>query len=1103
MLCRSGARATILITMISKRRTSAPILVIALGMVALLLRQAQVQIREHAIWAEEAARLERSGELIPYRRGAIEDAEGRVLVRDVEAYHLDFAYREFRRGHPLAQVAHAMSVLLLEPVPLTESLEFAPIWAGQLVDLTPFDLQAFGGGDGLQIAPMVGLPATDQRLGVARDAHQRDTLDLRRRSGDLGFYLGRLLALTKAETKELLRADEDKGRQHVSYLKLVAEMRGRTPVTLRAEVVQRVTDALEDLDLLAVHMGFATSMVSERPAAALTRELETWRRGIEDATASRLFAEATGFAPGRLDPGLLMQYIELDWISVHMQWNAERLYEWAVDTRRTWLAGWRDGVVLPRLMALLRSGDVPSAREVALVLSSLWYSTSDLNATLDGEVLELSAREDLAMVKGFRQMLSTGELQALEIAKDDLRLPWTRVANDQAALGALGAALDGARQAWPYDPARVFGGATLRVRAALAEAAANGNPTTRATRWDFHFKTPDYRSREILSDLAGELCDAWELGWQDLLGAVLEITRQKADADALTERGALRLNEVALDRAADRARFVLRDFGMRRNLLDERPDYEVVQLLTRFPDHFPGFGARDARERQALFDPAEGALPGSLLIGSTALLDAELAQAQRADAKRLTELRHKGTRTSDEETELVALVARVLTHHEERGVSGIEGAWNDYLRGVNGYRERVGLEEAIGRRSERVSLREVENGHDLRLTLDLELQRAAEEVLEAPIVPPRETSRDEKWLSDPEGAIVIVTMDGAMKVAASGPAPWSPRNTSEHPARERVFQKPDFQPPGSIFKPIVALYALEHGQTTRTESIECLASAKDTSSNDGVYKGVHCHKIWGHSSVYDSIDLTRALHVSCNVFFAHLGERFSQTELWQMAHDFGLGEPTGVVRKEGPGGFVEHTSSELLNARIGLRDRMRAANGLSVVEATPAQMARAAIGLATGRLPELRLVDAERDPDTGAWYAMDAGAVRELPYSESNFAFVRAAMRGVAGDPEGSAYKALSPRELGFNIAVKTGSADLAEYDEQDRLVKHTWVLGWVLNDRDEPVLGFVFFVRKSVVTASRSAVWLARQYFLRPEMRAVLRELGVTVSEPAHGVNE
>ena len=105
--------------MISKRRTTAPILVIALGMVALLLRQAQVQIREHAIWAEEAARLERSGELIPYRRGAIEDAEGRVLVRDVEAYHLDFAYREFRRGHPLAQVAHAVSVLLLEPVPLT------------------------------------------------------------------------------------------------------------------------------------------------------------------------------------------------------------------------------------------------------------------------------------------------------------------------------------------------------------------------------------------------------------------------------------------------------------------------------------------------------------------------------------------------------------------------------------------------------------------------------------------------------------------------------------------------------------------------------------------------------------------------------------------------------------------------------------------------------------------------------------------------------------------------------------------------------------------------------------------------------------------------
>jgi len=1086
--------------MISKRRTTAPILMIALALVALLLRQAQVQLGEHSVWKEEAARLERSGELIPHRRGAIVDSEGRVLVRDVEAYHLDFAYREFRRGHPLAQVAHAASVLLLQPVSLELALEHVPDWSLAFVALTPGDLEAFGRGQGVVLPELPGLPATvgGRRLGIAPDPEQRAALDLARRSGDLGFYVGRLLDLSRTELKELLRADEDERRDR-SYLELVAGLRGQAPEVLASDVRARVIASLADLDLLAQHMGFVPRSPRERPAAALVRELETWRRGIEDATASRLFAEATGFAPGRLDPGLLLEYVELDWISVHMQWDAARLADWAIDSRRTWLRGWRDGVMLPRLMAVLRSGPSPEAADVALTLSALWYGGEDLSATLDGMPPPLDERGELAMVSGFLDMLEVDDRSALELEPDDPRLPWSVLAEADAGSGSLGERLDGARRAFPYDPARVFGGAQARVEAALADAAANGFPTTRARRWDFHFRTPDYRSRELLGDLASELCDAWELGWQDLFGTLLDITRQTADADALTASGALRLNEVALDRAADRARFVLRDFGMRRNLLDERPDYEVVQLLTRFPEHFPGFGARDARERLALFEPEEGALPGRLLIGSTAVLDAELAQAQRADAKRLAELRHKAVRTAGEERELVALVARVLTHHEERGVSGIEGAWNDVLRGLNGYRERVGLEEAVGRRSERVSLREVENGRDLRLTLDTELQRVAEEVLEWPIVPAREPRQDTAWLADPEGAIVLVGMDGEVHVAASGPAPWSPRATAERPAVERVFRKPDFQPPGSIFKPIVALFALEHGQARPEEELVCEASAADVGRNEGVYKGVHCHKVWGHGSVA----LEAALHVSCNVYFAHLGERVSQAELWRMAHDFGLGESTGVVREDGPPGFVEHTAEDLLTSRIGLRDRMRGANGLSVVEATPAQMARAVIGLATGRLPELRLVDAVRDGDTGAWHSLPRGEVRELPYGADNLDFVRRAMRGVAANPAGSAYTTLAPAELGFEVAVKTGSADLAEYAADGRLIKHTWVMGWALDEAGEPVVGFVFFVRKTVETSSHSSTWLARQFFLRPEVRAYLAARGVDVRPAAREVDE
>ena len=176
---------------------------------------------------------------------------------------------------------------------------------------------------------------------------------------------------------------------------------------------------------------------------------------------------------------------------------------------------------------------------------------------------------------------------------------------------------------------------------------------------------------------------------------------------------------------------------------------------------------------------------------------------------------------------------------------------------------------------------------------------------------------------------------------------------------------------------------------------------------------------------------------------------------------------------------------------------------MSVVEATPAQMARAVIGLATGRLPELRLVDAVRDGDTGAWHPLPRGEVRELPYSAGNLDFVRQAMRGVAADPAGSAYTTLAPEELGFEVAVKTGSADLAEYAADGRLIKHTWVMGWALDEVGEPVVGFVFFVRKTVETSSHSSTWLARQFFLRPEVRDFLRGRGVDVRRAARAVDE
>ncbi|MDG2142968.1 MAG: hypothetical protein P8N31_05380, partial [Planctomycetota bacterium] len=359
-------------------------LLIAAGAVALIMRQSQVQVDEHGIWSEEAARLERSGELLPYTRGSIRGAMDRTLVEDREAYHVTFSYRDFRRGHPVGIVTHAASVALLEPVSLVTTLEFAQDWASALVQLTPGDLYRMRQGQGFEL-PLIGLPksmtpdGTPRTLALAADDQQRASMDLVGRAGDLGFYIGRLLRLTKTETKALLRAHEDQNRVEKSYLQLVAELRGGSrsrdrkaanavdssqPQKINEQTELRelrafVTSSLSDLDTLATRMGYVADP-GDRPCIKMVADLEIWRRSIENAAARKLFEEAAHFTPGRLDANTLLESFELDWIALFMRWDRARLETWAKNTRDSWLGGWRGSYALPRLLAELRQSGGPA-----------------------------------------------------------------------------------------------------------------------------------------------------------------------------------------------------------------------------------------------------------------------------------------------------------------------------------------------------------------------------------------------------------------------------------------------------------------------------------------------------------------------------------------------------------------------------------------------------------------------------------------------------------------------------------------------------------------------------------------------------------------------
>jgi penicillin-binding protein 2 len=408
----------------------------------------------------------------------------------------------------------------------------------------------------------------------------------------------------------------------------------------------------------------------------------------------------------------------------------------------------------------------------------------------------------------------------------------------------------------------------------------------------------------------------------------------------------------------------------------------------------------------------------------------------------------------------------------------VEACFDRELSGRNGYVERGGLQDWIDDTAE-VDV-PPEDGEDLRLTLDLDLQRAALETLLAPEGDPNDPqASDYAWLAEPAGAIVLMDVEGDVLAAASFPDFERGSGEGASPADlpyERTLRQPTFQPPGSCFKPFVAAWALDHVRFDPAQRESCAPLADGQGAG---YLDVHCAQVHGHGEV----GLREALKRSCNAYFAHLGDLFEEGDWPQLAREFGFGEPTGV-QAFGRGGLVEDPVRGLFSRPVTGRAARLAANGLAVVEATPMQLARATAALATGELPVVRLVERVGELEV----PRDA---RRLSLTGASLEFVRDAMYAVANEPGGSAQPALSVSELGFRVGAKTGSGDIgsAKVESADgrmRVRKHTWLIGYFPFEAPRYVV--VVFCHDTLATASHGAIWVARQFLRRPEVQSLLR---------------
>lgn len=268
------------------------------------------------------------------------------------------------------------------------------------------------------------------------------------------------------------------------------------------------------------------------------------------------------------------------------------------------------------------------------------------------------------------------------------------------------------------------------------------------------------------------------------------------------------------------------------------------------------------------------------------------------------------------------------------GKTGIERHYNETLKGVDGQR-RVRVDNRMNTR-EILGTQEAVPGQDLHLTIDLDLQAVAELAMEGR-----------------RGAVVaLAPQTGEVLALVSAPSydpnrfvgridwrEWNRlQNDPERPLFNRALQAQ--LAPGSTFKPIELLAALEEGVIDDNFTVNCSGGA----TFYGRY--FRCHKRGGHGRV----DLTRAMAQSCDVFFYTIGNRLGIDRIARYAELAGLGRKTGIDLPQEKEGLVPSSAWKIRRFREKwyAGETISVAIGQGALTVTPLQLAHAIGGIAAG-----------------------------------------------------------------------------------------------------------------------------------------------------------
>lgn len=416
------------------------------------------------------------------------------------------------------------------------------------------------------------------------------------------------------------------------------------------------------------------------------------------------------------------------------------------------------------------------------------------------------------------------------------------------------------------------------------------------------------------------------------------------------------------------------------------------------------------------------------------------------------------------------------------GQSGVELQYNDILMGKDGSR-RV-LVNSKGKevgRPPNANIAAVP-GQKLKLTIDLDIQKAAEEALNG--------KNGAVVAMDPRNGEILAMVsrptfdpnDFAVRISAKE---WQQLSTDpDHPLLNKAIQAQ--LAPGSVFKIIMSVAGLQEG-IAQNLHVNC--------TGGGIFYGRYFN-CWvkGEHRVHGAVDISKGIYQSCDVFFYTLAERLGIEKIAKWATAMGLGRKTGIDLPNEVSGVMpsEEWKMRTFHQKWYAGEAISVGIGQGAVAVSPIQLARTIGGITMGgTFYRPHIVNPDQLPpeykNASITVSSSMPDVVHVPIDTQNWITITNAMAGVVNPPSESEPQggtAPSAHIQGVDFAGKTGSAQVvsnafrkSKGGTAKQFADNSWFVGVTPRRNPEIVVAVLFEGGEHGKLAARLAAQIIRAY--------------------------